>query len=69
MFVKDTQAQTLVKVVNLEDLFDPLRHEIMGKQQAGQGEQPAQSFHKSRLRFPSGEALPQCWTDPDYQMN
>jgi hypothetical protein len=68
MFVKDTQDQTLIKVMNPEELFDPLRNEILGKQQAGQNEQPPQSFHKSRLQFPSGETLPKCWTDPNYQM-
>jgi len=68
MFVKDIQDQTLIKVVDAEQLFDPLQQRIKGQQQAGQGEQPPQEFSKSRLKFPSGEDLPQCWTDPEYQL-
>jgi hypothetical protein len=68
MFVKDTQDQTLIKVVDPEQLFDPLQPQINGQQQAGQEEQPPRQFEKSRLKFPSGEALPQCWTDPEYQL-
>lgn len=68
MFVKDAQDQALIKVTNPNDLFDPLKQQVKGQLQAGQGEQPPQNFDKSRLKFPSGEALPQCWTDPDYQL-
>jgi hypothetical protein len=68
MFVKDIQDQTLIKVVDAEQLFDPLQQCVKGQQQAGQGEQPPREFNKSRLKFPSGEDLPQCWTDPEYQL-
>ncbi|WP_017298378.1 hypothetical protein [Nodosilinea nodulosa] len=68
MFVKNSQDQTLVKVTSLQELFDPLQNEVQGRQQAGEEEQPAQAFPKSQLQFPSGEPLPQCWTDPDYQL-
>lgn len=68
MFVKDSQDQTLIKVLNPDQLFDPLQNQIEGQQQAGEEEQPPQTFSKSRLQFPSGESLPQCWTNPDYQL-
>jgi hypothetical protein len=68
MLVKDSQDQTLIKVLNPDALFDPTHDQIQGQQQSGQAEQPPQPFDKSRLLFPSGEALPQCWTDPDYQL-
>ena len=68
MFVKDTQDQTLIKVINPEQLFDPVQQQVKGQEQAGQEEQPPRDFDKSRLKFPSGESLPQCWTDPDYQL-
>jgi hypothetical protein len=68
MFVKDTEAQTLVKVLNTSDLFNPLKDSVEGRQQAGEEEQPPQQFFKARLIFPSGESLPQCWTDPTYQL-
>ncbi|MDB9526669.1 acetyltransferase [Oscillatoria sp. CS-180] len=67
MLVKNRDDQTLIKVVDTEELIDPFKDEIQGKQQAGQSEQPPQAFNKSQLVFPSGEALPQCWIDPDYR--
>lgn len=68
MFVKNSQDQTLIKVLNPDQLFDPLQNQVQGQQQAGEEEQPPQSFPKSSLQFPSGESLPQCWTNPDYQL-
>ncbi|MEM6838515.1 MAG: acetyltransferase [Cyanobacteria bacterium P01_C01_bin.120] len=67
MFVKDIEERTLIKVLNPDDLFDPFQNDIQGRQQAGQAEQPPQAFKKSRLVFPSGEPLPQCWLDPNYK--
>lgn len=69
MFVKNAQDQTLIKIVDVNELFDPLRDEVQGHQQSGQEEQPTRAFQKSALQFPSGEALPRCWVDPDYQLN
>lgn len=67
MFVKDSQNQTLVKVLNPSDLFNPLQATVQGRQQAGEEEQPPENYPKAQLIFPSGEPLPQCWVDPDYQ--
>ncbi|MEO0455557.1 MAG: acetyltransferase [Cyanobacteria bacterium P01_A01_bin.114] len=69
MFVKHSEDQTLIKVMDLEALFSPLQAEVQGRKQAGEEEQPARAFSKSQLIFPSGEALPQCWLDPSYQQN
>ncbi|MGB3202518.1 MAG: acetyltransferase [Nodosilinea sp.] len=69
MFVKNAQDQTLIKVINIDELFDPMQDQVQGQDQSGQEEQPPQAFSKSQLQFPSGEALPKCWVDPDYQMN
>jgi hypothetical protein len=68
MFVKHSQDQTLIKIVDPNQLFDPVQPQVKGQEQAGQNEQPPRNFDKSRLMFPSGEALPQCWTDPEYQL-
>ncbi|WOD40226.1 acetyltransferase [Nodosilinea sp. E11] len=68
MFVKDTQSQTLIQVLDPSELFNPVHDQVLGRQQAGEEEQPPQAFPKSQLQFPSGEALPQCWIDPDYQL-
>mgnify|MGYP001799492617 CR=1 FL=1 len=67
MFVKLSRDKTLIKVVDTGALFNPLETEIQGWQQSGQSEQPASAFSKAQLMFPSGEPLPKCWLDPDYQ--
>ncbi|NMF84553.1 acetyltransferase [Nodosilinea sp. P-1105] len=68
MFVKDRQSQSLIKVIDTDTLFNPTHATVQGRPQQGEEEQPAQSFDKAKLIFPSGEPLPQCWIDPDYQM-
>lgn len=67
MLVKFSEDESLVEVTDVETLFDPFKDSIQGQIQAGQGEQPPQSFDKTKLIFPSGEPLPQCWLDPDYR--
>lgn len=68
MFVKDSRTGTLVKISTPEALFDPIQSQVQGQQQAGEEEQPVTSYEKTQLLFPSGESLPKCWTDPNYQM-
>lgn len=67
MFVKLSSDKTLVKVLNTEALFNPFETKVQGRQQSGQSEQPPSAFSKAQLIFPSGEPLPRCWVDPDYQ--
>lgn len=66
MLVKNREDNTLIQVMNADDLIDPFKQSIQGRQKAGQEVQPTQTFDKSRLVFPSGENLPQCWMDPKY---
>lgn len=68
MFVKDSQNQTLIELLNPEDLFNPVHDTVQGRQQAGEEEQPPEDYAKDQLIFPSGEPLPQCWVDPNYQL-
>jgi hypothetical protein len=35
--------------------------------QAGEEEQDPEPIEKQNLIFPSGESLPRCWIDADYQ--
>ncbi len=67
MFLKNQPTDTLVKVLDLEALFDPNQQSIKAQNQAGQEEQPPSEFPKQELLFPSGEALPQCWLDANYR--
>lgn len=68
MFMKDTETDTLIKVIDPEPLFDPLKESIQGRDQSGQEEQSPMDFSKAQLVFPSGESLPRCWVDPNYQL-
>ncbi len=67
MFLKNKESGELIKVLNIEALFNPNEKAVQGKDQAGQEEQDPASFEKQQLIFPSGESLPRCWMDVDYQ--
>lgn len=66
MLLKNREDQTLIQVMHPEELIDPFKESIQGRQKAGEEVQPTQAFDKSALIFPSGESLPQCWMDPEY---
>jgi hypothetical protein len=68
MFLHSKDSDTLVKVTDVETLFNPTKGEISGRVQEGEEEQDPQSFSKKNLKFPSGEDLPRCWIDADYRM-
>jgi len=40
---------------------------VRARSQRGEEEQDPAEYAKSALRFPSGEPLPRCWTDPGYR--
>lgn len=67
MFLQEKESGTLVEILNIEALFSPLENTITGQIQAGEEEQDPEPFEKKDLIFPSGESLPRCWLDADYQ--
>jgi hypothetical protein len=67
MFLQNKSSDTLIKITDLEGLFNPLHNEIEGQIQEGQEEQDIQLFPKQDLTFASGEKLPRCWIDPNYR--
>lgn len=69
MFLKDTQTDNLIKISDIEALINPSKNTVPGKDQSGQEEQDTTDFAKESLQFPSGESLPRCWMDADYQQN
>ncbi len=69
MFLKQKDEDDLIKISEVDVLFDPTESHVKGQIQAGQNEQPPESFQKTGLIFPSGEALPQCWVDANYRAN
>ena len=67
MFLKEKHHNHLVEVLSLSDLFDPVCGTLVGRLHYGEELQDAQAFEKSSLLFPSGESLPACWLDGQYQ--
>jgi hypothetical protein len=67
MLLQDKETGVLVKVLDTDALSNPVESKIQGKVQSGQEEQDAEEMDKQNLVFPSGESLPRCWIDADYQ--
>jgi hypothetical protein len=67
MLLKDKETDNLIEILDIEALFNPTTQSVPGQIQAGQEEQNPASFEKQSLKFPSGENLPRCWIDADYQ--
>jgi hypothetical protein len=68
MLLKSKEDDGLVEINEVSDLIDPFKEEVMVQMQEGQNEQPPEAVKKSDLVFPSGEALPLCWLDSNYQL-
>lgn len=67
MLLQETQTGSLIEVVDIQDLINPMQSSIQAQVQRGQEEQSPEPFAKQDLVFPSGEQLPRCWLDPDYR--
>lgn len=67
MFLKHKPTGNLVEVLTLEQVYEPSWDQIEGRFHAGQEMQDAQQFEKSKLIFPSGESLPECWLNAEYK--
>lgn len=60
------EDDSLVEVLNLQQLFDPFAAQVLGRLHAGEELQEPSAVEKAQLVFPSGEPLPRCWTNPRY---
>jgi hypothetical protein len=67
MFLQCKGSETLVKITDIEALFNPLQPEIIGRSQEGEEEQDPKPYSKQDLSFTSGEDLPRCWMDANYR--
>ena len=68
MFLIHTTTGDLIRIDDVEELLNPVRSAVEGRDQAGEEEQDATWFAKDELLFPSGESLPRCWTDTHYRV-
>lgn len=65
MILRTRQDGTRLKVINLQQLFDPFATCLHGRLQTGGASlQAPEAFLKADLQFLSGEPLPRCWVDP-----
>ncbi|MEJ2612667.1 MAG: acetyltransferase [Candidatus Thiodiazotropha sp.] len=69
MYLMQKSSEKLIEVLSLADLFNPNHTEIVGRFHAGEELQEAEKFAKEQVKFPSGEALPQCWLDSEYRQH
>ncbi|MDH5447325.1 MAG: acetyltransferase [Gammaproteobacteria bacterium] len=67
MFLKDKNSGDMVEVLDMGALVDPFQGDVKGRFHVGEEMQDARQFNKPELSFPSGEALPRCWTDKEYR--
>lgn len=67
MYMKDEKSGSMVEVLDFAALINPNRNAVLGRFHAGEELPERQRFAKSALVFPSGEALPCCWSNPDYK--
>jgi hypothetical protein len=67
MLLQKKENGTLVEIIDIQEVISPNQIEIMVRVQAGEEEQDPESIQKQSLIFPSGESLPRCWIDPEYQ--
>jgi len=68
MYLKHKQSGNLVEILDIKSMADPCLAVVAGRYHAGEELQDPENFSKSSLIFPSGEALPVCWQDPDYKL-
>jgi hypothetical protein len=67
MFLRHSMANSLVEVLEVQDLWNSSKDKVMGRFHAGEELQDPEPFSKSHLIFPSGEPLPLCWLDSHYR--
>ena len=67
MFLSQISTGRMVEVLSLNDLFNPIHGELVGRYNVGEELQDPEKFGKNDLRFLSGEELPRCWTDAHYR--
>lgn len=67
MYLKHKIGGSLVEILDVSALCDPCHKVVPGRYHAGEELQDPTDFSKQELTFPSGEALPRCWTDSHYK--
>jgi hypothetical protein len=69
MFLKHRPDDSLVELLQPDQLWDPFATAVLGRFHAGEELQDPQSFAKADLLFLSNEPLPRCWLNPHYHQS
>lgn len=67
MYLKHKTNGDLVEILSMDHLINPTHANVVGRYHVGEELQEPEEFAKANLVFPSGEALPRCWKDPNYK--
>ena len=67
MLLQNKATSTLVEVMDIQSLINPMENEIFIRMQSGEEEQDPEINQKENLIFPSGEELPRCWRDTNFR--
>lgn len=67
MLLAEKATGHIVEVLDTLALIDPHEATVKGSLHYGEEPQDPEQFPKAELKFPSGEDLPRCWTDPDHR--
>jgi hypothetical protein len=67
MLLQKKENGTLVEIIDIQEIISPNKLKVMARVQAGEEEQDPELIQKQSLIFPSGESLPRCWIDAEYQ--
>jgi len=66
MYLKYIPTNDLVEVIDLQDVINPYATTVLARVYSDERGQRTDRYPKSDLTFPSGEALPQCWTERSF---
>jgi hypothetical protein len=67
MLLQAKDSGSIVEIIDIQELINPVSDIVKGQNQLGQEEQDPTSYKKENLVFPSGESLPRCWVDANYR--
>jgi hypothetical protein len=68
MLLQNKVTNTLVEVMDIQSLINPMENGIFIRMQSGEEEQDPEIHPKENLVFPSGEELPRCWQDSNFRV-
>ena len=66
MYLKHIPTGDLIEIIDLHDVINPASPTVRARSYIDETIQRPDDFPKAELAFPSGEPLPVCWVDSQY---